>query len=226
MSMVVCIVAQAAIYMAADSRQYPSGADTVQKVFLLGRDGMMGHSGIGVIPYDDNSGRWDAADEVGKIASRTPDGTIQEQLAFLTKEVLASLNAGLLKRSAEISGDHPQLAIMLVKLSSKSGAACAHQAFTIVSTPLANNRWRHRAIADASEPLHTPAQNGVNSAGIWFETPPECPVGARRPAAPTYAAISAFIMSVAGQSDYCRQMIGGPIRVAVSDENGARWMYP
>ena len=39
MSMVVCIVAQAAVYMAADSRQYPSGRDTVQKVFLVGPDG-------------------------------------------------------------------------------------------------------------------------------------------------------------------------------------------
>src|SRR5207247_6822241 len=114
--MLVCIVAQTAVYMAADSRQYPNGADTVQKVFLVGRDAIVGHSGIGVIPYDRASGgAWDAAKEVGRIAARVPAGTVNEQLRFIQREALDSLNAGLLHHVGEISVDHPQLTIMFVK---------------------------------------------------------------------------------------------------------------
>ena|SRR5271157_168651 len=49
------IVTSDAVYMAADSRQFPSGADTVQKIFLLGADSITGHGGIGVISYEEGT---------------------------------------------------------------------------------------------------------------------------------------------------------------------------
>lgn len=217
MSMVVCLVAQAAIYMAADSRQYPSGADTVQKVFLVGRDAMLGHSGIGLIPSDGPSGgTWDAAKEVGRIAASTPMGTFQEQLAFIQREVLKSFNTGLQQRSGEINGDHPHLAIMFVKRDSNGQGYCTHQVFSVVSTPLENQKWSHWAEAVPAEPPRT--------SGIWWDAPSECPVSLNSRAGPIRAALSAFIQEVAEQSDYCRQVIGGAIRIAVADDMGARWI--
>jgi hypothetical protein len=60
--------------------------------------------------------------------------------------------------------------------------------------------------------------------GLWWDVPPQCPIGNRKPAAPTPAAVAAFINDVAGQSPLCAQKIGGPIRVATIDKNGAHWL--
>jgi outer membrane protein OmpA-like peptidoglycan-associated protein len=79
-------------FLAADSRQYPKGADNVQKVFLAGKDAIIAHSGVGVIPDDDTPGEaWDAAKEIGEIATRMPSGTLQAQLLFVEIEVVRSL---------------------------------------------------------------------------------------------------------------------------------------
>jgi len=58
--------------------------------------------------------------------------------------------------------------------------------------------------------------------GVWWDVPPECPVGERKPAAPTAAGLAVFINDVAKQSPRCAQQIGGTIRVATIYSAGAR----
>jgi hypothetical protein len=55
-TMLLVIVTPLAIYMAADSKQYPSG-DNTEKIFLVGNDAIVMHSGIGLIPRAGESGQ-------------------------------------------------------------------------------------------------------------------------------------------------------------------------
>jgi hypothetical protein len=223
MSMLLCIVTPIAVYLAADSRQYPSGADTVQKVFLVGRDAIVGHSGIGVI------GSWDAAKEVGRIAATAPNATFEEQLGFVQEQVLKSFNAALEGYSGDSGslGNNPHLTIMLVKRDSTGRAYFARQEFNVVSTALGSNRWAHHAEA---APIQRLVNGETARTDAWWDVPPECPV-----ATPLHfdspeggliwiSSISTIIRGVAGQSAYCSQLIGGPIRAAISEADGARWL--
>ena len=107
MSMLLCVVTPLAVFMAADSRQYPSGADTVQKVFLVGKDAIVSHGGIGVIPHD--GGSWDAAEELKRIAAATASGTFQEQFNFIRQQVMSSISVALRHYTARFSNNPHEL---------------------------------------------------------------------------------------------------------------------
>ncbi len=134
MSMLLCIVTPIAVYLGADSRQYPNGIDTVQKVFLVGTDAIVGHSGIGAI------GSWDAAKEVGRIAATTPQAAFAEQADYIDAHALKSLNAGLARYFDAPAGlgKNPHLTIMLVKRDSKGRSYFICRDFKIVSAPSRN----------------------------------------------------------------------------------------
>src|SRR5689334_16441523 len=93
MTMVLVIVTPAAIYLAADSRQYPSGLDTVQKVFLVGKDAAIAHLGIGRIPRAGSP--WDATEEMTRISSSTPDDGFDAQLAYITEASQSSFSTAV-----------------------------------------------------------------------------------------------------------------------------------
>jgi hypothetical protein len=222
MSMLVIGVTAYAVLMAADSRQYPNGKETVQKVFLVGKRAMVGHSGIGVIPFDSaRPGAWDASDVVESISKRVPDILGRAQFDFIRSELLESINAGLARCSLEIGGSNPHVAIMFAHRDADGQVFIAREEIKVVSTSLADKRWRNHAEASAPQIL-TNAKHADR--GIWWDVPPGCPVGQRMPAAPTNAAISAFINDVAVQSPVCSQKIGGPVRVAIVDDAVARWL--
>lgn len=208
--------------MAADSRQYPSGADNVKKVFLVGKTAILGHVGIGIIPFNGpQSGAWDAAKAVESLANRTPVETPKDEFRFIGRELLRSLNQGLLRRSEEISGINPHLAIMLVVRDREGRAFLFRQEFKVVGTALSGKTWRYHAEA---APVQVIVDGKSGASGIWWDVPTDCPVGVRRPVAPTHAAISTFISSVSQQNEHCRQQIGGAVRAAVVDGAGARWL--
>src|SRR5579862_8064034 len=85
----------------------------------------------------------------------------------------------------------------------------------------ADGKWAHHAEEGQAQVLLDRVRANGN---LWWDVPPECPVGERKPAAPTAAGLAAFINDVAKQSPQCAQQIGGPIRVATIDSGGARWL--
>lgn len=225
MSMLLCIVTPIAIYLAGDSRQYPNGVDTVQKVFLVGKNAMVGHGGLGVI------GSWDAAREVGRIAAATPNVAFEEQLVFIKAQALKSLNLALETYAGNPSSleNDPHLTIMLVKRDSTGRVYFIRQEFKVVSTALSPNGWAYHAEAAPIQRL----VNGVSpKTGVWWDVPPECPVSqssVQFDADPSRVLISlswlsAIVKGVAAQSARCSQLIGGPIHAAISDAKGARWL--
>jgi hypothetical protein len=219
MSMLVVGVTAYAVFIAADSRQYPSGKDTVQKVFLVGKRAILGHEGIGVIPFDSaQPGAWDASDEVERISKRVPHVRARNQFDFIRSELHKSINAGLARRSLEIDGSNLHLAIVFIHRDSDGKVFIAREKIEVVSTRLADKRWRHHAEPGAPQILIN-AKHADQ--GLWWDVPEECPVGPRMPAALTTAAISAFINNVAVQSRMCSQKIGGPVRIAIVDDTGA-----
>jgi hypothetical protein len=220
--MLVCIVASTAVYMAADSRQSPSGADNVQKVFLVGKTAILGHGGIGVIPFNGPSGgAWDAAREAERVANRTPVEAPKDQFRFIGRELLRSLNQGLLQRSEEIRGSDPHLVVMFIARDLEGHAFFFRQEFKVVGTVLPDGTWRYHG--DAA-PIQVVVDGKSGATGTWWDVPPEYQVGLRRLEGLTHAAISAFIKDVSQQSESCRRQIGGQVRLAVVDGAGARWM--
>ena len=221
MSMLLCVVTPLAVFMAADSRQYPSGADTVQKVFLVGKDAIVSHGGIGVIPHD--GGSWDAAEELKRIAAATASGTFQEQFNFIRQQVMSSISVALRHYTARFS-NNPHFTIMLAKRNSAGRTYFARQEFKLISTESSPDKWIHRVEAN---PVQTLVDGETARSGVWWDVPPECRVTPPpkidlSPKA-AFDSISGIIRVVAGQSAYCTQMIGGPIRAAISDAGGARW---
>ena len=211
MSMLVVVVTSSAVLMAADSREFPSRRDTTQKLFLIGNRAVLGHGGIGVIPFDNpRGGPWNAAVEAEDVSKRVPDGDAKRQFDFIQSELLKSLNSGLASRSLKIGGDNPKLDIMFINRDSDGRVFFARQELKVVSTPLGNNRWRHHTEAGGVQIM---IDGRRADRGVWWDVPPECPVGEREPTASTPATISAFINSVARQSGTCTQMIGGLIRL-------------
>jgi hypothetical protein len=226
MSMLVVGVTESAVLFAVDSRQYPSREDTVKKLFLVGKRGMLGHSGIGVIPSDEpqKQGSWDAAREVERIAGQVLPvlpAYPKDQFAAIGDEVLASLNAGLSKRSLSIEGQNPRLTIMFVDRDDGGRVFLARKEFRVISEQAEKGSWRHHAEEGETQVILDRLRH---DRGLWWDAPPECPIGDRKPTAPTPAAFAAFINEVAGQSPLCAQKIGGPIRVATIDSGGARWL--
>jgi hypothetical protein len=223
MSMLVVGVTASAVLFAVDSRQYPSGEDTVKKLFLVGKRGMLGHSGIGVIPSDkpQEQGSWDAARQVERIAGHVLAAYPKDQFAAISAEVLASLNAGLSKRSLPIEGQNPRLTIMFVDRDDGGRVFLARKEFRVISEQADNGSWRHHSEEGETQVILDRLRT---DRGLWWDVPPECPIGNRKPTAPTPAAFAAFINDVAGQSPLCAQKIGGPIRVATIESGGARWL--
>jgi hypothetical protein len=221
MSMLAVTVTASAVLFAADSRQFPSGEDGVQKVFLVGTRALLGHSGVGIIPGDDDS-RWDAAAEVGRIAGGVPAVAPREKFAFITRDLLQSLNAGLAKRSLPIGRNDVRLTIMFVSRDPDGTVYLARQEFRVFATGAGEGKFRHHA--EAQEPSVI-IDSLRAKAGLWWDAPSECPV-MRMPTAPTPAAFTTFINGVGGQSTECSRLIGGRIRVATIDRNGARWLQP
>jgi len=221
MSMLVVGVTASAVLLAADSRQYPSGQDTVKKLFLVGKRAVLLHAGIGVIPSDNpqEQGAWDAAKEVARIAGQVPAVFPKDQFAFISEEALKSLNDGLAKRSLLIDGPNPQLTMMFVDRDAGGRVFFARKEFRVLSTRTGDHTWRHHAEAGETTVVLDRLRTDK---GLWWDVPPQCPVGERKPTAPTPAGLAAFINAVAGQSPFCSQMIGGPIRVAIIDSAGAR----
>jgi hypothetical protein len=110
---------------------------------------------------------------------------------------------------------------MFVARDLEGRAFLFQQEFKVVGTALLDKTWRYHA--DAA-PAQVIVDGKGGASGMWWNVPPECPVGVRRPVAPTHVAISAFINDVSQQSERCRRQIGGPVRVAVVDGAGARWL--
>jgi hypothetical protein len=223
MSMLVIGVTATAVLFAADSRQYPNGNDTVKKLFLVGKRGMLGHSGIGILPSDKPvaQGSWDAEKEVERIAGQVPAAFPKDQFDFISKEVLKSLNAGLAKRSLPIDGTNPHVSIMFVDRDSGGRVFFARKEFKVVSVHASDGSWKHHAEQGEAQVVLDRVRT---DRGLWWDVPRECPVGERKPAAPTVAGLAAFINDVAKQSPQCAQQIGGTVRVATSDSAGAHWL--
>src|SRR4051812_24448578 len=135
MSMLVIGVTASAVLFAADSRQYPSGHDTVKKLFLVGKRAVLGHSGIGVIPSDSpEQGAWDAPKEMARIAGQVPVAFPKGQFALISEEALKSLNDGLAKRSLPIDGQNSHLTIMFVDRDAGGRVFFARKEFKVLST--------------------------------------------------------------------------------------------
>jgi hypothetical protein len=225
MSMLLCIVTPLAIYMAADSRQFPSGEDNVQKLFLVGKDAIVAHSGIGVIPSGGTEGKaWDAAGEIRQIASKVVPGTFDKQLTTIENRAKSSLAEALNHYPGRLADD-AHLAIMFAKRDSQGRAYMAHLRLNVVSLSDGTDRWTHRVEAGPREIV---VNGETGRSGIWWDVPKECAVvpSAGTDLSPNAAfnSLAGIIRGVAAQNNYCGQMIGGPIRAAISDAAGVRWI--
>jgi hypothetical protein len=171
MSMLVVGVTASAVLMAADSRQFPSGRDTVQKLFLAGRRSLLGHSGIGVIPsgHPEKDGVWDAAIEVERIAKVLPSAYPKDQFAFISDAILKSLNDGLAKRPLAIDSQNAQLTIMFVDRDAGGRVFFARREFRIISVNGGGNTFRHHA--EAGEP-NIVLDRVRTDRGLWWDVPP------------------------------------------------------
>lgn len=221
--MLLVIITPAALYMAADSRQYPSGMDTVQKVFLVGNNAIVGHSGIGIIPLEGQSDEvWDAAVEMQKICAETPVGLFGEQLGFIQQHIQSSLTKAL----TSYHGSLPNAAHLAILLARREDGTIyfVRQEFRVASILLEPNKWGHPVEAAPVQWL----VSGKATSGAWWDVPPGCEV-----LLPNYLdlspqmafqSISAVINGVAAQSTQCSERIGGAIRAAVIDDVGVRWL--
>jgi hypothetical protein len=225
MSMLLCIVTPLAIYMAADSRQFPSGEDSVQKLFLVGKDAVVAHSGIGVIPGAGTQGKaWDAAEEIRRLASEVVLGTFDEQLTVIENRAKLSLGGALTHYPGSLADD-AHLAIMFAKRDSQGRTYVAHLRLNVVSLSAGTNRWTHRV---EPGPREIVVNGETGRSGIWWDVPKECEVA--RPTSidlspnAAFNSLASIIRGVAAQSNYCGQMIGGPIRAAIGDAAGVRWI--
>ena len=224
MSMLLCIVTPLAIYMAADSRQFPSGDDSVQKLFLVGKNAIVAHSGIGVIPGGGTQERaWDAADEIRQIASKTVPGTFDEQLTSLENRAKVSLGEALSHYPGRLADD-AHFSIMFAKRDSQGRAYMAHIRLNVVSLSAGTDRRTHRVEAGPREIV---VNGETGRSGIFWDVPKECavlPISTGFSPNAAFNSLAAIIRGVAAQNSYCGQVIGGPIRAAIADAAGVRWI--
>jgi hypothetical protein len=183
------------------------------------------HNGIGVIPYDgDSLESWDAARELRKIAEAVPNGAFEEQLGFIQEQALSSFSTALKRYSGNLA-NNPHFTIMLVKQDSTGRVYFGRQEFTVVCTPLTADQWVHRAEAN---PIQMLVNGESGKSGVWWDVAPQCrvalPLSIDLSPKEAITSISTIIRGVANQSAYCSQRIGEPIRAAISDASGARWL--
>jgi hypothetical protein len=219
-TMLLVIVTPLAIYMAADSKQYPSG-DNTEKIFLVGNDAIVMHSGIGLIPRAGESGQaWDAATEFRKSAESAPAGSFHQQLDYFRERVFGSFIQALARYSGAIPPDKKLTFMLAKRRDERTYVAC--QELPLTSRVISADRWSHRSELPAASIL---ADGWENRNYTWWDIPVGCKM-----VSPDFSGgfslvtISKVFKDVAAQSDMCSRQIGGPIRAATSDDIGARWL--
>ncbi len=230
MTMLLVLVTAGAVFVAGDSRQFPTHEDTRQKVQLAGRDAITAEAGIGVIP-DGNpqGGPWDALAVLQDIAVSVPDGTFSEQLNFLREKFNASFSDAAARFHNEIPlNPAPKIDVFFVKRDTRGRAYVAVQEFHVRSIALPGGRWQHRVEIDAPQiELEGVILQGAAIRTYW-SVPNECTVDVKsiptNPQGHEAQWMSDLIRVVAAQSPQCAAQIGGPIRIATIDAAGAHWL--
>jgi hypothetical protein len=213
MTMLLVIVSASAIYVAADSKQFPSGSMT-QKLFLVGKDAAVLQGGIAVIPgAGENGVAWESESEFRKIATLAPNGSFNEQFVDIRNRVFQSFSLALSHYNEYIPPDK-KLAFFVAKR--ENGIShLARQEIPFSTT----ESGKHRAeLPDAL--ILTSAPNK-----IWWDLPTECKMqDFDFSRGITFHSISDLFHNVAAQSAICSAEIGGQIRAAVIDDAGGRWL--
>ena len=228
MTMILVLATASAVFIASDSRLARTLDDTRQKVYLIGNDAIIGQTGVAVIPDGGPQGEpWDANAELSQIAVGIPGGTFDEQLGAITGELETSF-AGALSRFDEfIRTDPPaKIDLFFAKRSAGGNVYVAHQEFHVRSLQKDGGKWQHRLELGARQIKLNDIKLGDEAIRAYWSVPQGCAVDTSTapPKENVAGWIRDLIRSVANQSPQCTAQIGGPIRIATVDSEGARWL--
>jgi hypothetical protein len=218
MTMLLVIVSASAIYVAADSKRYPTGEIT-QKIFLVGDNASVMESGFGFIP-EEIGGGWNVSVELENIARSIPEGTFGDQLSSIRTQLYTSLSVAMARYQGPLPSVPKNKTTFFFAKRIDGRTYPAFQVFPVIKTPLGTNIVQFQ---DAKIYINGAKQPITNASVL----PPECEMKASDAeilGAKSLDAISDIFHRVAAQSEICSQQIGDPIRVAVIDDSGVRWL--
>jgi hypothetical protein len=212
MTMLLVIASASGIYAAADSRRFPAG-DTTQKIFTVGNDAVIMQGGFALIPgAGDNGNNWDAVVEFQKTAATITDEEPERQFDLLRTRVFDNFSNAISRFRGEISNGKSLDFFFVRRLQAK------------------NYGWFQKISVDEvqSRTYQAKIENPITfETGVYWSLPPECSMqnfdfkeGA------SFGSISELFHRVASQSVSCSHQIGGPIRIAIIDDGGVRWLDP
>lgn len=228
--MTLVLATASAVFVAGDSRQSVTLDDTIQKVFLVGNDALIAHAGVGVIPDAGPQGEpWDAAAELRTIAAETTAGSFAHQLREITEKLETSFANALSRFDEIIRTDPPaKIDIFFAKRNADGRVSVALQEFYVRSLQKADVKWQHRLELGELQIMLNDTKLADDAIRTYWSVPPGCAVNSSSappiPRENIASWIRDLIRSVANQSPQCTAQIGGPIRIATVDSEGARWL--
>jgi hypothetical protein len=228
MTMIFVLATAGAVFVAGDSRQFPTLADTRQKVYLVGEDALIAQAGIGVIPsVEPNRPAWDALAVLRDIAGKTGSGSFREQFNLIMTEYGANFTIALSRYPEIIRTDPPsKIAIFFAKRASDRRVHIGIQEFHVQSSVHAGGKWEHNMQLGARQVKLDGIILAENQIQAYWSVPHGCSVDAVRsiPKGGEAVWIAALMRRVSAQSSECTAQIGGPIRIATVDSAGAHWL--
>jgi hypothetical protein len=211
MTMLLVIVSASGIYAAADSRRFPEG-NTTQKIFAVGNDAVILQGGFALIPgAGENGSDWDSAAEFRKIAaSITYRRGLERQLDLLRNRVFENFSNAMSRFHGEIPSGKSLVFFFVKRLQAKN-----YGLFQKISVDEVQSRLYQ---AKMEKPF------GFET-GIYYSLPDGCAMQSYDfKEGASFESISELFHRVAGQSELCSHEIGGPIRIAIIDDGGVRWL--
>ena len=232
MTILFVLATPGSVFLAGDSRQFPTRDDTRKKVFLVGKDALIAQGGVGVIPsVRPDGGPWDALSTLNGIVDRTGAAEFGKQLEFIAKE-FGERFADVLSRFHEVIRREPpaKIDMFFVKRTSNRRVYVAYQEFHVRSKEDPGGRWQHEMELGVPQIKLDGIKLRNEAIRTYWSAPFGCAVETRK-AGPINrgqeaAWITKLVRGVAAQSEQCSAQIGGTIRVATVDNKGARWLVP
>jgi hypothetical protein len=164
-----------------------------------------------------------------EIARGTEPGSFSKQLDHITQQYGTSFAEALSRFNEPMRTDPPsKIDTFFAKREADGRTSVAIQQFLVRSSQRADGRWDHRMEVGERLIKLDRAMLSAEQIQAYWSVPPECVVDvARAPPIPHGREadwIKDLFRTVAGQSPQCSAQIGGPIRIAIVDANGIRWL--
>ncbi|MEZ5353145.1 MAG: hypothetical protein R2762_10960 [Bryobacteraceae bacterium] len=234
-TLILFLPAQHGYYVSADSRHDggpAAEADEAKKIFLCGPHAVCAISGALRMTVTRPSGDAATFDLSAALDRAARAATIDVRANVIAAAIYAELRTFWVQhlampvaaRLSERTLAPSVSTILFAHRDPDTGKVeLAQIQFPFVETQVAGGAWTHELRppvirpADAARPL---AQGKTECMMIRADEPPAVETRAQ-----TLATVKALYARTQ-TDDYCKSIIGGPIHVAVLDEEGARWLEP